>query len=64
MERDVVEYSNPILYKRYIDDVFSRKKKGEQDTRINKLNSCHKNIRFTVEKDLTKFLDTKLELRW
>ena len=63
LERDVVEPSKPILNKRYIDDVFSRKKKGEEDTLINKLNSYHKNIRFPVEKDLTKFLDTRLELR-
>ena len=43
---------NPILYKRYVDDVFLRKRK-EQDTLITKLNINHHKIRFTVEKNLT-----------
>ena len=62
LERDIVDPAKPILYKRYVDDVFTRKKKNVDDTLINKLNSYHKSIHFTVEKNLTKFLDTKINL--
>lgn len=62
LERDIVDPAKPILYKRYVDDVFTRKKKNIDDTLITKLNSYHKSIRFTVEKNLTKFLDTKINL--
>ena len=62
LERDIVDPSNPILYRRYIDDIFTRKKKEERDTLLPKLNNYHKNIRFTVENNLSKFLDTKLEI--
>lgn len=62
LEKDVVYPENPILYKRFVDDVFNRKKKGDEDTLLPKLNAYHPKIRFTVEKDLTKFLDTKLQL--
>ena len=62
LEKDIVYPSNPILYRRYVDDIFTRKKKDEEDSLLPKLNSYHENIKFTVEKDLTKFLDTKLDL--
>ena len=62
LEKEVVYPSNPILYKRYVDDVFKRKKINEDDTLLRKLNSYHKNINFTVERNLIKFLDTKLQL--
>ena len=62
LERDIVHPAKPILYRRYVDDIFTRKKKNAEDTLITKLNNYHKNIRFTVEKNLTKFLDSKLEL--
>ena len=63
LERDVVKPERPILYRRYVDDVFTRKKKNQEDTLILKLNSYHPKIRFTVEKDVEKFLDTKLEMK-
>ena len=63
LERDVVEPERPILYKRYVDDVFARKKKNQVDTLITKLNNYHPKIRFTVEKNVEKFLDTKLEMK-
>ena len=62
LERKVVAPEKPILYKRFVDDVFHRKKKGQKDTLLPKLNSFHTKIKFTVEKDLKKFLDTKLKL--
>ena len=62
LEKEVVYPENPILYKRYVDDVFNRKKKDADDTLLPKLNAYHPKIRFTVEKNLNKFLDTKLHL--
>ena len=62
LEKDVVYPEKPILFRRYVDDVFRRKKKHEQDKLLPKLNSYHPKIRFTVEKNLSKFLDTKLVL--
>ena len=62
LEKEVVYPENPILFRRFVDDVFRRKKKDEEDTLLTKLNSYHPKIRFTVEKNLSKFLDTKLVL--
>ena len=62
LEKEVVYPENPILFRRFVDDVFRRKKKDEEDTLLAKLNSYHPKIRFTVEKNLSKFLDTKLVL--
>ena len=63
LEKEVVYPTNPILYKRYVDDVFNRKKKADSDTLLPKLNAYHKNIKFTVERNLNKFLDTELHLQ-
>ena len=63
LEKDVVYPELPILFRRFVDDVFNRKKKGAEDTLLPKLNSYHPKIKFTVERNLTKFLDTKLELK-
>ena len=62
LEKEVVYPTKPILYERYVDDIFNRKKKNEEDTLLPKLNSYHKNIKFTVENNLNVFLDTKLHL--
>ena len=62
LEKEVVYPEAPILYKRFVDDVFNRKKKGVEDTLLPKLNSYHPKIKFTVERNLNKFLDTKLKL--
>ena len=48
MERDVVHPFNPIFYRRYVDDLYEA------------LNKYHKNIKLTVEKSPSKFLDTRL----
>ena len=63
LEKEVVYPTNPILYERFVDDVFNRKKKNEEDTLLPKLNAYHKKIRFTVENNLNKFLDTELHLQ-
>ena len=63
LEKEIVYPTNPILYKRYVDDIFNRKKKADIDNLLPKLNAYHKNIKFTVERNLSKFLDTELNLQ-
>ena len=62
LEKEIVYAESPILFKRFVDDVFHRKKKNQEDTLLHKLNSYHPKLRFIVERKLKKFLDTKLIL--
>ena len=62
VEKEVVYPTNPILFKRYVDDIFNRKKKREKDKLLPKLNNYHPTIKFAFEVRLSKFLDTKLKL--
>ena len=48
-----------IFYKRYVDDMYVRRKKNDVDKLFEELNS-KENIKLTLEVNLTKFLDTKL----
>ena len=59
MERDVRPFSS-IFYRRYVDDIQNRQKINEKDDLYEVLNKYHKNIKLTVEKSPSKFLDTKL----
>ena len=59
MENDVVVPSKPIFYRRYVDDIYSRRKKGE-NVLFDRLNDYHPNIKLTIELNPCKFLDTKL----
>ncbi|KAL9977773.1 hypothetical protein ACROYT_G015213 [Oculina patagonica] len=58
LEADVVRPFNPPFYDRYVDDCFSKKKKGEPDALLERLNRYHPNIVFTVEENPDHFLDT------
>ena len=60
MESDVVRPFNPIFYRRYVDDIYNRRKINKKDDLYEALNKYHKNIKLTVEKSPSKFLDTKL----
>ena len=59
MENDVVIPSKPIFYRRFVDDIYSRQKLGD-NVLFDRLNSYHPNIKLTIEVNLRKFLDTKL----
>ena len=59
MENDVVVPSKPIFYRRFVDDIYSRRKLGD-NILFNRLNSYHPNIKLTIEVNTSKFLDTKL----
>jgi len=60
MENEVVLPIKPIFYKRYVDDIYSRRKKGDNYL-FNRMNSYHPNIKLTIELNPSKFLDTKLK---
>ena len=48
----------PHFYKRYVDDTYIQRKKKEPNSLFERLNSYHPNIKLTIEKNPTKFLDT------
>ena len=60
MENDIVIPMKPIFYRRYVDDIYSRRKKNIGDSLFKALNSYHKNIKLTIEINPIKFLDTHL----
>ena len=62
LEIQKVKPTNPVFYKRYVDDVINRRKTDEPDTLFTIINSYHPNINFTIEKQPDKFLDTSLKV--
>ena len=58
MEEDVVKPLKPIFYKRDVDDAYVKRKRNEADTLFDALNSCHPNIKFTLEQNPERFLYT------
>ena len=60
MEKDVVILLKPKFYKRFVDDIYRRRKRNELDELYDKMNSYHPNIKFTVKISPKKFLDIKI----
>ena len=60
MERDIVILIAANLYKRYVDDIFAKRKKNKPDNLYNALNNYHRNINLTVEVNPKRFLDTEI----
>ena len=60
MEQSVVKPMKPLFYKRYVDDTYVRRKKGVTDDLFEALNNHHENLRFTVEKNPSTFLDSNI----
>ena len=60
MEFDVVKPLKPKLYKRYVDDIYSKRIKNQPDKLFEKLNNYHPNIKLTIEVNPSKFLDTEI----
>ena len=58
MEKDVVKPVTPIFYDRYVDDIYTRRKKNTEDQLFSALNNYHPNIKLTIEDNPTHFLDT------
>ena len=63
MEFDIVKPLKPKLYKRYVDDVFSKVIKNQRDTLFQKLNNYHPNIKFRTEVNPSKFFDTEIMIK-
>ena len=62
MENDVVISSKPIFYCRFVDDIYSRRKLGNNDL-FDQLNNYHPNIKLTTEvKHCKKLKSTKKSL--
>ena len=55
LEEKVVGPRNPIFYARYLDNTCQK-----EDEFYNNLNSFHNNIRLTIKKNFSKFLDTQI----
>ena len=60
MEEDIVITANTIFSKRYVDDIYVRRKKHEIDKLFLDLNSYDENIKLTLEANQNKFLDTEI----
>ena len=62
LENDCVKPLKPNFYKRYVDDIISKRKIGVADPLLSSVSNYHNNINFTVEQKPKKFLDTAMEV--
>ena len=60
IERDAVIPQNPIFHQGFIDDIYSRRKKGDIVLLVRQLNNYHPKIKLTIEVNPVKFLNIKL----
>ena len=60
IENNVVIPPKPIFYRRFVDDIYSRRKLGDNSL-FDRINNYHPNIKLTIELNLRKFLNTKLK---
>ena len=61
-ENELVKPMNPPFYKRFVDDIYSKRNKSQKDVLFEALNNFHPNIKLTIEVNPVKFLDTKIIL--
>ena len=59
IENDVVIPCKSTFYCRFVDDIYSRRKLGD-NVLFDHLNNYHPNIKLTIEVNLSEFLETKL----
>ena len=59
-EKEVAKPTNLSFYKRFVDNIISKKKKDQPDLLFENLNNHHPNIKYTIETMPQKFLDTKI----
>ena len=62
MERKIVIPQKPLFYCRYIDHIYSRRKRFKNGELFEKLNNYHPKIKLTIEVSPTNFLDRSLRL--
>ena len=63
LENEIVRPIEPTFYKRFVDDVINRRVINQPDRLFNLINNYHQHIRFTIEVNPTKFLDTNLIIK-
>ena len=61
-EIEVLKSMNPPFYKQFVDYIYSRRNKSQQDVLFEASNNFHPNIKLTIEVNPEKFLDTKILL--
>ena len=62
MENEIVKPQKPLFYKRYVDDIITRRKVGDEDELFKALNKYHPKIKLTIEVNPEKFLDTNMKI--
>ena len=60
LENYVVQPLKPVFYKRYVNDIYSRRKKNCTDQLYHKRNNYLPNTNLTVKINPKKFLDTQV----
>ena len=63
MEFDVVKPLKPKLYKRHVDDIYSKRIKNQPDKLFEELNHYHLNVKLTIEINPSKFLDMEIMIK-
>ena len=59
--REVIKPLNPPCFALYVDDIFCRRKKNAQDEIGEGLRNFHPKLKFTVEEEPNRFLDSEFE---
>ena len=62
MESEIVIPQKPLFCRRYVDDIYNRRKMFKHDELFEKLNNYHPEIKLTIEVSRTNVLDTRLHL--
>ena len=62
MESEIIIPQKSLFYRRYVDDIYNRRRKFKHDELFEKLNNYHPRIKLTIEVSPAKLLDTSLNL--
>ena len=62
MESEIVIPQKLLFYHRYVDEIYSRRKKFKHDELFETLNNYYPKIKLTIEVSPAKVLDTNLHL--
>ena len=61
-QNEVVKPMDPPFYKRFVQDIYSKRNKSQQDILFEALKKFDTNIKVTIEVNPVNFLDTKIIL--
>ena len=62
LEKDQVKPLEPKFYRKFVDDVISRRQLNTVNSLSDNLKNYHEKTKFTIEANPQKFLDTRLLL--